>query len=162
MTSVATIAALLLMPMNVWLYGRNLEADNLVIPYLEMCGTLILVTIPVVIGMGVNWLFPKIAPIITKIGIFSGFGIIVFCQTLEVVIFPDIFNEVPYRMYTAVIMLPAFSFVSGYLFAKLFRLNDRIARTIGIEIGIKNVGSALTIISLSFALMVNFENFLIF
>ncbi|UXI22026.1 hypothetical protein NH340_JMT07969 [Sarcoptes scabiei] len=152
MTSVATISALLLMPMNVWLYGRNLETTNLVIPYVEMSLTLILITIPVLIGMYLNYRMPKITPYITKIGIFAGFGIICFCQSLEVIIFPDIFVGVPYKLYTAVILLPAFSFVGGYIFAKLFRLNEKICRTIGIEIGIKNVGSALTIISLSFSI----------
>lgn len=154
MTSVATISALLLMPMNVWLYGRNLETTNLVIPYVEMSLTLILITIPVLIGMYLNYRMPKITPYITKIGIFAGFGIICFCQSLEVIIFPDIFVGVPYKLYTAVILLPAFSFVGGYIFAKLFRLNEKICRTIGIEIGIKNVGSALTIISLSFSIQV--------
>uniref|UniRef100_A0A6P6Y7Y8 Solute carrier family 10 member 6-like n=1 Tax=Dermatophagoides pteronyssinus TaxID=6956 RepID=A0A6P6Y7Y8_DERPT len=152
MTSVATIAALLLMPLNVWLYGRNLETNNLVIPYMEMSITLILVTIPVIIGMIINWRLPKYTPYITKIGVFAGFGIICFCQSLEVIIFPDIFFGVPYRLYTAVILLPAFSFMAGYIFAKIFRLDNKICRTIGIEIGIKNVGSALTIISLSFTL----------
>ncbi|KAH9512001.1 hypothetical protein DERF_010417 [Dermatophagoides farinae] len=152
MTSVATIAALLLMPLNVWLYGRNLETNNLVIPYMEMSITLILVTIPVILGMILNWRLPKYTPYITKIGVFAGFGIICFCQSLEVIIFPDIFFGVPYRLYTAVILLPAFSFMAGYVFARVFRLNNKICRTIGIEIGIKNVGSALTIISLSFTL----------
>lgn len=154
MTSVATIAALLLMPLNVWLYGRNLETNSLVIPYFEMCGTLVLITIPVLVGLAINWRFPKYTPYITKIGVFAGFGIICFCQTLEIFIFPDIFHGVPARLYVAVFALPFVSFFAGYGFAKICCLNGKICRTIGIEIGIKNVGSALTIVSLSFAIQV--------
>ncbi|KAJ6215683.1 hypothetical protein RDWZM_010183 [Blomia tropicalis] len=152
MTSVATIAALLLMPLNVWMYGRNLETSNLVIPYMEMSGTLVVVTIPVIIGMFLNYRYPKITPYITKVGVFAGFGIICFCQTLEIVIFPTIFVGVPAQLYAAVFLLPFVSFFVGILFSKLCRLDARISRTIGIEIGIKNVGSALTIVSLSFTI----------
>lgn len=155
MTSVATISALLLMPLNVWLYGRNLETNSLVIPYFEMCVTLVLVTIPVLIGLAANWRFPKYTPYITKLGVFSGFGIICFCQTLEIFIFPDIFFGVPARLYAAVFALPFVSFFAGFGFARVCGLNDKICRTIGIEIGIKNVGSALTIVSLSFAIQVS-------
>lgn len=155
MTSVATIAALVLMPVNVWLYGQNLETDSLVIPYTEMSVTLVLITIPVVVGMWLNYQFPKVAPYVTKIGVFAGFGIICFCQTMEIFIFPDIFVGVPMEMYVAVLLLPAISFFVGLFFAKVCRLNDRVCRTIGIEIGIKNVGSALTIVSLSFTIQVS-------
>src|SRR5699024_3857857 len=148
------IAALLLMPLNVWMYGRNLETSSLVIPYLEMSGTLIVVTIPVLIGMFLNYRFPKVTPYITKVGVLAGFGIICFCQTLEIIIFTIIFVGVPFRLYAAVYLLPFISFFAGLIFAKLCRPDEKICRTIGIEIGIKNVGSALTIVSLSFSIEV--------
>ena len=154
MTSVATIAALLLMPLNVWIYGRNLETSSLVIPYMEMCATLAVVTVPVLIGMFLNYRYPTITPYITKVGVFAGFGIICFCQTLEIIIFPTIFVGVPFRLYVAVFLLPFISFFTGLVLAKICRLNEKVSRTIGIEIGIKNVGSALTIVSLSFTIEV--------
>jgi sodium/bile acid cotransporter 2 len=67
MTTVSTIIALVMMPFNIWLYGRNLETESLVIPYKQMSFTLILITIPVVFGMLMNWRLPKFSPYITKV-----------------------------------------------------------------------------------------------
>ncbi|CAG2107710.1 unnamed protein product, partial [Medioppia subpectinata] len=101
MTSFSTIAALFMMPFNVWLYGRSLETDTLVIPYGKMFISLISLTTPVIIGMGVNWKYPKFAPVLAQVGSFAGFSIIIVCQTLEVFIFPNIFQDVPYSIYIA-------------------------------------------------------------
>ena len=70
MTSFSTIAALFMMPFNVWLYGRSLETDTLVIPYGKMFISLISLTAPVIVGMAVNWKFPKFAPILAQVFIF--------------------------------------------------------------------------------------------
>jgi predicted Na+-dependent transporter len=67
MTTVSTILALVTMPFNLWLYGRNLETESLVIPYKQMSFTLILITIPVLFGMLMNWRLPKLSPYITKV-----------------------------------------------------------------------------------------------
>lgn len=67
MTTLATIVALVAMPLNIWFYGRSLETDLVVIPYMQMSFTLILITIPVLIGMFLNWKLPKFTPYITKV-----------------------------------------------------------------------------------------------
>ena len=67
MTTLATIVALLAMPLNIWFYGRSLETEHLVIPYVQMSFTLILITIPVIMGMFLNWKLPKFTPYITKV-----------------------------------------------------------------------------------------------
>ncbi len=67
MTSFSTVVALFMMPFNVWLYGRNLETDALVIPYGKMTVSLLSLTTPVAIGMLVNWKLPKVAPILTQV-----------------------------------------------------------------------------------------------
>ncbi|KAH9418044.1 hypothetical protein DERP_008300, partial [Dermatophagoides pteronyssinus] len=150
MTSFSTVVALIMMPFNVWLYGRNLETETLVIPYGKMTISLLTLTTPVAIGMLVNWKLSKIAPILTRIGSIAGFGIIIVCQTLEVFIFPDIFNDVPAVLYAAEFLLPILGLTLGFFAASLFRLSFAVRRTIAIEAGIQNVGTALTIITLSF------------
>ncbi|CAG2106191.1 unnamed protein product [Medioppia subpectinata] len=84
------------------------------------------------------------------VGSFAGFSIIIVCQTLEVFIFPNIFQDVPYSIYIAELALPLLGFTLGYIAASIFRLQHSFRRTIAIEAGIQNVGTALTIISLSF------------
>lgn len=69
MTSFSTVVALFMMPFNVWLYGRNLETDALVIPYGKMTISLLSLTTPVAIGMLVNWKLPKVAPILTQVSL---------------------------------------------------------------------------------------------
>ncbi len=93
-------------------------------------------------------------------GSFAGFSIIVICQTLEVFIFPDIFRDVPYSIYIAEFILPLLGFTLGYFAASIFRLKHSIRRTIAIEAGIQNVGTALTIISLSFPFEVFQDNYI--
>ena len=85
-----------------------------------------------------------------QVGSVAGFAIIVVCQTLEVFIFPDIFNDVPAVLYVAEFLLPLLGLALGFGAASLFRLEYPIRRTIAIEAGIQNVGTALTIITLSF------------
>lgn len=67
MTTMSTIVALFMMPFNVWLYGRSLESDTIVIPYAKMSSSLFILSAPVVGGMLVYWKYPKVAPILTKV-----------------------------------------------------------------------------------------------
>ncbi len=98
----------------------------------------------------------------TKIGSVAGFAIIVVCQTLEVFIFPDIFNDVPAALYMAEFLLPLLGLALGFIAASIFRLEYPIRRTIAIEAGIQNVGTALTIITLSFPFEVSWDCWLSF
>lgn len=67
MTGFSTVVALIMMPFNVWLYGRTLETDALVIPYSKMTFSLFFLTAPVVFGTLVHWKFPSFAKILTKV-----------------------------------------------------------------------------------------------
>ena len=87
---------------------------------------------------------------INQVGTVAGFGIIIVCQTLEVFIFPDIFIDVPLKLYVGEFLLPILGLTLGFVSSSLFRLKYSIRRTIAIECGIQNVGTALTIVSLSF------------
>lgn len=65
-------------------------------------------------------------------------------------IFPDIFSDVPLKLYFAVTLLPCLGLALGFIAASIFRLEYTIRRTIAIEAGIQNVGTALAIVSLSY------------
>jgi predicted Na+-dependent transporter len=85
----------------------------------------------------------------------AGFAIIIVCQTLEIFIFPDIFNGVPLNIYIINGILPFIGLSLGYLSASVLCLKPRIKKTISVEIGVKNVGTAITIVMLSFPFEVN-------
>ncbi|XP_074597910.1 ileal sodium/bile acid cotransporter-like [Brevipalpus obovatus] len=150
MTSLSTIVALFMMPFNVWIYGRSLESDSIVIPYSKMSFSLFFLTSPVVCGMIVYAKYPKVAPFLTKIGSVAGFLIIIVCEALEVMIFPDIFDDVPAKLYAAEFLLPILGISLGFGCASIFGLPYSARRTVGIEAGIQNVGTALAIVSLSY------------
>lgn len=65
-------------------------------------------------------------------------------------IFPDIFNDVPGALYAAEFLLPLLGLALGFAAASICRLPYPVRRTVAIEAGIQNVGTALTIITLSF------------
>ncbi|KAG8180254.1 hypothetical protein JTE90_011169 [Oedothorax gibbosus] len=151
MTTCSTLVALGMMPLNLYMYGQNLRTESdVVIPYERMALTLVAVTCPVLLGMVVHWKLPKLAGYLTKIGSYAGLAIIVICQTMEFFIFPDIFKNVPWQLYFAVVLLPCLGFSLGYTSAWVFRLKPQVRRTISIESGVQNVGTALTVASLSF------------
>lgn len=150
MTACSTVLALGMMPLNVWMYGKNLTTTNIVIPYEKMAISLISVTSPVAVGLLVHWKFPKLAAHLTKIGSYAGIAIIVICQTMEVFIFPNIFDDVPWLLYLSVVLLPIFGFILGYSSSWLFHQSPAARRTIAIESSVQNVGTSLTVISLSF------------
>lgn len=154
MTTCSTLVALGMMPLNLYMYGKSLEHGNVVIPYEKMAWSLASVTCPVIVGMLVHWKFPRAASYITKIGTYAGFGIIIICQTMEFFIFPNIFVDVPWQLYLSVVVLPLLGFTLGYTLAWIFRQEPQVRRTISIESGVQNVGTALTIVSISFP----FEN----
>ncbi|XP_025016214.1 sodium/bile acid cotransporter-like [Tetranychus urticae] len=150
MTSISTIAALVMMPFNIWLYGRSLESDTIVIPYASMTTSLFFLTLPVLFGMIVFWKWPKVAPFLTKFGSIAGFLIIIVCEAMEVMIFPDIFDDITAKLYVAEVALPVLGLALGFGCASIFSLPYASRRTVAIECGVQNVGTALAIVSLSY------------
>lgn len=67
MTTCSTLVAMAMMPANLYMYGQNLNQDEIVIPYVKMALSLISVTCPVLIGMLVHWKFPRLASYLTKV-----------------------------------------------------------------------------------------------
>ncbi|KFM67580.1 Ileal sodium/bile acid cotransporter, partial [Stegodyphus mimosarum] len=161
MTTCSTLVALGMMPLNLYMYGQNLNQEDVVIPYGKMALSLVSVTCPVLVGMLVHWKFPRIAAYLTKIGSISGLLIIIICQTMEFFIFPDIFVNVPWQLYFAVILLPCLGFTLGYTSAWICRQKPQVRRTVSIESGVQNVGTALTVATLSFPFH-NLEKVLLF
>ncbi|XP_042907363.1 ileal sodium/bile acid cotransporter isoform X1 [Parasteatoda tepidariorum] len=150
MTTCSTVAALAMMPLNMWVYGQWLETGALTIPYSKMSISLASVTAPVGAGMLFRWKFPNAAPYITKIGSYCGFAIIFICQTMELIIFPDIFDGIGWQFYVALVILPFIGLSLGYGLAFICRQPPPVRKTIAIECSIQNIGTALTVISLSF------------
>lgn len=61
MTTISTVLALGMMPLNIWIYAIRLEANKLVIPYGNMALSLVIITSPILVGMAIGWKFPKVS-----------------------------------------------------------------------------------------------------
>lgn len=150
MTSFSTLLAMGMMPLNLWIYGRSFETKDLSLPYGNLAMSLIAITTPVGVGMLIKWKLPKVSYYITKVGSCIGIGLVVVCISLEVVVFPDMFTNVPTKLYGVILTLPFMGMCLGYVLAFAFRQVMPVRKTIAIECGVQNVPTALSIISLSF------------
>ncbi|XP_076340586.1 sodium-dependent organic anion transporter-like isoform X2 [Tachypleus tridentatus] len=150
MTTWSTMIALGMMPLNLFMYGSNIATDDVVIPYVNILLSLIYITSPVAAGMLVRWKFPKVAPYFTKIGSIVGFGGITAAQVMEIFIFPDLFEDITWQIYFTSSLQPLLGITVGFTISWLLKRPPASCRTIGIESGIQNIGTALSVISLSF------------
>ncbi|KAG0426450.1 hypothetical protein HPB47_026425 [Ixodes persulcatus] len=155
MTLCSTVLAMGMMPLNMLLYGQYVDTGDIVIPYSRMATSLVVVSVPAGFGILFNWFFPKISPYITKAsrlywGSSLGGLLIVASQIMEVFIFPDLFSGIPPELYGATLLMPLTGMIAGYGASWVCRRPEAVRRTVAIESGIQNVGTALTIVSLSF------------
>lgn len=157
LTAIATILAVVLTPFNFYFYGKlykqlgpwtnNTLLRELTINPVEMIKTvLILLGIPIVLGMLVNYKFPELTDKIKKpIKAFS----LVFFMGMVVMMFVNNYDH--FIKYIAWILLIVFihnvlALSSGFGFAKLFKLDSRNSRTIALETGIQNSGLGLVLL----------------
>ncbi len=152
LTAIATIAAIIMTPVNFMFYGKLFAANSdllqpISISPVEVFKTVfILLGIPITLGILFSWKFPKTGEKIYKpIQNLS----IVFFLGLVVMIFANNLNN--FRQYMGAIILIVFlhnllSLLTGYGFSSLFKLSERNRRTISIETGIQNSGLGLVLI----------------
>ena len=157
LTTIATLSAIVMTPLNFYLWGKLYEtigpwANNdllikLSIDPIEMFKTvLVLLGIPIIVGMLTNQFLPKVTGYIKKpIKIFS----IIFFMGIVVIMFANNYDY--FVKYIAWILLIVFlhnaiALYTGYSFARLFKLNLQNSKTIAIETGIQNSGLGLVLI----------------
>ena len=67
MTTVSTVLALGMMPLNVWLYSRSWTDERLVIPYVNILISLAMTVTPAALGIFIRWKWEKFAQYIIKV-----------------------------------------------------------------------------------------------
>lgn len=67
MTTLATILALGMMPLNIWLYSRSWTSEDLVIPYKNIIISLVMTVGPAAVGIFLRWKWEKFALFIVKV-----------------------------------------------------------------------------------------------
>ncbi|XP_067126689.1 ileal sodium/bile acid cotransporter-like [Centruroides vittatus] len=150
MTTISTILALGMMPLNMWIYAIRTEANTIIIPYKNIGLSLIIITSPILLGMVIRWKIPKISTYVTKGGSALGFMILTTVLILEFIAYHESFHQVSWKLIVTSICMPITGMILGYLVAFICKRPQNICITIAIESGIQNAAVAFSVIVLSF------------
>ncbi len=156
MTTVTTLGAAVLTPLNFALWGnlflrfaekKHEILEPISIDFFQMLlSVVIILVIPLIVGLLITRFFPKFsiksAPYIRKISIIVFFGLV------GVMLYKNIAFLVDYLWVIFVIVLihNALAISTGFLFSTATKLNKKDRKTISIETGIQNSGLALALI----------------
>jgi len=152
LTAIATLLAVGMTPLNLqfWssLYAPTATILNEVaISPLEMIKLVaLLLGMPLVLGMYINHLAPKIAKQmakILKIGSLAFFIALIFIALYNN---RTIFMDYVFYVFWIVLIHNLIAFTTGFSLAKLFKLSDENVRSITVETGIQNSGLGLLLI----------------
>ncbi|XP_033754598.1 ileal sodium/bile acid cotransporter-like [Pecten maximus] len=153
MTLVSTVCALGLLPLWVYTLGQEfLEDENkkLNVPFFNIFTTLLILIIPLLTGIGIQFKLPKIKKFILKVVTpVTVVGVIIL---LSVGIYSNlfIFKLFNPKVILAGCLLPYFGYVIGGIIAFILRQPWVKVKTIAIETGMQNAGVAFIILLYAF------------
>lgn len=142
LTLTSTLISFIVTPALTWVYiGRMVT-----VPVGQMLVTILkIIIVPVVLGVGVNTLwgrrlekFKHVFPLISVLAIVIIIAIIVGLNHEHIATAGGI-------VIVAVIAHNALGLASGYGLAKVFKFDDKRARTVAIEVGMQNSGLAVAL-----------------
>lgn len=151
-TAITSVLAVFTTPFIFMFWSRqlpNIESlpQNLTLNPADMIGSVLMVIIiPLIVGMILQNQFPKAIKKIIKPARIISILILVAFIALAVAGNWAAFSQHIGRVLFFVILHNAMALASGYLFARLWRLNKADSRAISIETGIKNSGLGLVLI----------------
>lgn len=152
MTAVSTLAAIIMTPFNLSLWGslnpgtaRILQAVNLS-PVDVFITVFIILGIPLGIGMLISRSFPALADKIRRP--FKIFSLIFFISIVVAALAVNWQNFVSYvgLVFIGVLIHNALALNLGYWTGRLFRLSEQDNRAVSIEVGIQNSGLGLVLV----------------
>ncbi|MBI2424246.1 MAG: bile acid:sodium symporter family protein [Candidatus Hydrogenedentes bacterium] len=152
MTAVSTVAAVVMTPLNVQIYGYLNPSTRPILQAVELdfmtlfLTVLTILCVPMAAGMIVNRYVPAVSARLH--GPFKYFSILFFISFLVMAFMSnyDVFVNTIHRVALAVILHNATALLVGYGAARLCRLDQRDARAVCIEVGIQNSALGLILI----------------
>ncbi|XP_028621535.1 sodium/bile acid cotransporter 5 isoform X1 [Grammomys surdaster] len=152
MTCTSTSLALIMMPVNSYLYSQLLGLAGVFhVPALKIVSTLLFILMPISIGVVIKHRVPEKAVCLERVvrplsltlmfvGVYLAFRMgLVFLGMANLEVF------------LLGLLVPALGFLFGYSFAKVYLLPLPVCKTVAIESGMLNSFLALAIIQLSFS-----------
>ncbi|XP_051014139.1 sodium/bile acid cotransporter 5 [Acomys russatus] len=152
MTCTSTSLALIMMPINSYLYSRLLGLAGIFhVPVLKIMSTLLFILIPISIGVVIKHRAPEKAicleRVVRPLSLILMFAGIYLAVQMGLMFLKMASLEV----FLLGLLVPALGFSFGYAFANVYMLPLPICKTVAIESGMLNSFLALAIIQLSFS-----------
>ena len=150
MTALSTIAAVVLMPLTLYIYASGYASAGLKIPYGNITTTLAVMLVPLAIGMVVRASRPGAAKVVERIGGVAGLGVLGLLIGTGLYNNMDVLRATTGTMYAAALGLGVLGFGFGWLGARVAGLSSAQRRAVAFETGIQNSPLALGILIASF------------
>ena len=150
MTALSTIAAVVLMPLTLYIYASGYASAGLKIPYGNITTTLAVMLVPLAIGMVVRARRPGAARVVEQIGGVAGLGVLGLLIGTGLYNNMDVLRATTGTMYAAALGLGVLGFGFGWLGARVAGLSSAQRRAVAFETGIQNSPLALGILIASF------------
>jgi bile acid transporter len=150
MTAASTLAAAVLTPLVVVIYGSVFMTSEVSVGFANLAVGLLLTLIPVAIGMYARRHNANVGAIMELGGGILGVLIILFLIVTWVPRNYQILSITPWQVYAAVIGIGMIGFLTILTICSLMKMGFRRASTVSLEIGIQNGPLALSIVLLSF------------
>ena len=150
MTALSTVAAVVMMPLTLYVYASGYASGGLTIPYGNVISTLAVMLVPLAIGMWVRARRARAAARLERVGGLAGLAV------LALLIGTGLYNNVELlrattgTMFAAAGGLGALGLGFGWLGARALGLGVAQRRAVAFETGIQNSPLALGILVASF------------
>jgi len=152
LTALATLLAIVMTPLNLQFWGARYAPtatilNEVAIAPLEMIKLVaLLLGLPLVLGMYIHHLAPKIARYIARV--LKVGSLLFFIALIFIALYNSrtIFMESIFFVFWIVLIHNLIALTTGFSLAKLFRLSVENVRTITVETGIQNSGLGLLLI----------------
>lgn len=152
LTAIATLLAVFMTPLNLQFWGSLYPPTasillEVAISPLEMIKLVsLLLGVPLLLGMWINYLRPVFAMRIAKV--LKVVSLLFFISLIFLALYNnrDIFMDYIFYVFWIVVIHNLLAFTTGFSFSKLFGLSQKDTRSITIETGIQNSGLGLLLI----------------
>jgi len=152
LTAIATLLAIFMTPVNLQFWGElypptaSILQEVAIAPFEMIKLVSLLLGLPLILGMWVNYINPKLA---NKLAKFFKIGSLVFFITLIFLALhknKDIFLDYVFYVFWLVVLHNLVAFLTGFSLAKAMGFSKENIRSITVETGIQNSGLGLLLI----------------
>lgn len=151
MTAASKVIGIFMMPLCLFVLGREFTSESVAIPYKEIVKGLLALLVPVAIGMGLRRKYgERFSVIAEKVGSIAGMAVLVAVVAITTHRNRGLFAQIPPTHYVAAVALGITGMLFGNLAARAFKLPVPQRRAVSFETGVQNSALCFAIIVTTF------------